>query len=194
MIRRIVLAATPLACIFALCCAVSRAQSVPAVTGSRILQPQAQQALDFHNAKRQEVGVPPLQWSLALSGVAQDWANQLATSGCALQHTQHSQYGENLFGGSGLPFSALDAAKDWYTEVTQFKYAPLTTANFAATGHYTQMVWNHSTELGMGQATCSDGTIIIVAEYNPPGNYLGQTPYASTASPAHGGQISEGGK
>jgi uncharacterized protein YkwD len=193
MNRRIVSVTGSLVCTFLFCCAASNAQSVPASTGSRVLQSQAQQALDFHNLKRHEVGVAPLEWSAQLSVVAQDWANHLVAAGCGLQHTQHSQFGENLFGGSGMPFSALDAAKDWYTEAAQFKYAPLTASNFAATGHYTQMVWGHSTQLGMGQATCSDGTTIIVAEYNPPGNYIGQTPYQAS-TPLTEGQLTQGGK
>jgi pathogenesis-related protein 1 len=53
----------------------------------------------------------------------------------------------------------------------------LTAANFAPTGHYTQMVWRSTTQVGMGQASCPGGALVIVAEYNPPGNYIGQKPY-----------------
>lgn len=152
--------------------------AVPSKTGSKVPQAQAQPALDFHNAKRQAVGVGPLQWSTSLAGVAQNWANHLAsTENCNLVHTQNNRYGENLFGGSGMAFTALDAAQDWYSEIAKYHYGVLTAANFAPTGHYTQMVWRSTTQVGMGQANCAGGAVVIVAEYNPPGNVIGEKPY-----------------
>ena len=152
--------------------------AVPSNTGSSVPQAQAQAALDFHNAKRQAVGVAPLQWSTNLAAVAQNWANHLAKDeGCDLVHTENNPYGENLFGGRGAPQTALAAAQDWYSEIAKFHYGVLTDANWAPTGHYTQMVWRATTQLGMGQATCSGGGTVVAAEYNPPGNYIGQKPY-----------------
>jgi len=152
--------------------------AVPSNTGSNVPQAQAQAALAFHNAKRQAVGVGPLQWSTNLAAAAQNWANHLARDeNCNLAHTQNNTYGENLFGGSGMAYTALDAAEDWYSEIAKYHNGVLTAANFAPAGHYTQMVWRDTTQVGMGQATCSGGAIVIVAEYNPPGNYIGQKPY-----------------
>jgi uncharacterized protein YkwD len=151
---------------------------VPSNTGSNVPQAQAQAALDFHNAKRHDVGTPPLLWSVALAAVAQNWANHLAaTNHCGLIHTPNSRYGENLFGGSGISYTALDASQDWYNEISKYTYGVVTPTNFAPTGHYTQMVWSHTTSVGIGQANCSGGTTVIVAEYDPPGNYVGQKPY-----------------
>jgi pathogenesis-related protein 1 len=151
---------------------------VPAVTGSTVPQDQAQLALDLHNAKRKDVGAPPLQWSADLAAVAQTWANHLATeNNCGLQHTAGGKYGENLFAGSGRAYTALDASQAWYDEIKDYQYSVVTTANFAKTGHYTQMVWSTTTQVGIGQATCSSGGIVIAAEYSPPGNYVGQKPY-----------------
>ena len=76
-----------------------------------------------------------------------------------------------------MPYTALDASKDWYSEIKDFRPGVLTNSNWSATGHYTQMVWSSTTQLGMGQSICKDGSIIIVAEYNPPGNYIGRAPY-----------------
>jgi hypothetical protein len=36
------------------------------------------------------------------------------------------------------------------------------------------VVWKNSTELGMGMARDQTGKVIVVANYNPPGNYIGQ--------------------
>jgi pathogenesis-related protein 1 len=152
--------------------------AVPANTGSRVSQAQAQLALDFHNVKRHDVGSPPLQWSPVLATVAQNWATHLASdNGCRLSHTVNGPYGENLFGGSGAPYTALDAAKDWYSEISKYPYGALTAMNFAPTGHYTQMVWSRTTQVGIGQASCPGGGTVIAAEYSPPGNYIGQKPY-----------------
>ena len=42
------------------------------------------------------------------------------------------------------------------------------------TGHFTQVVWVNSTELGMGHATSQSGSVYTVARYSPAGNYRGQ--------------------
>ena len=43
-------------------------------------------------------------------------------------------------------------------------------------GHYTQLVWKNTTEVGCAKVTCGNQTI-WVCNYNPPGNYVGQKPY-----------------
>ena len=156
----------------------SSAPTVPSNTGSSIPQAQAQAALDFNNAKRHDVGVAPLQWSTKLAAVAQNWADHLAKDeGCNLSHTQNNSYGENLFGGQGAPYTALSAMQGWYGEIAKYHYGVLTDSNWYTTGHYTQMIWHNTTEVGMGQATCSGGGTVIAAEYNPPGNVVGEKPY-----------------
>ena len=42
------------------------------------------------------------------------------------------------------------------------------------TGHFTQVVWKSSTELGCGISVDSNNRIVGVCNYNPPGNYMGQ--------------------
>lgn len=152
--------------------------AVPAITGSKVPQAQAQAALDLHNKVRAAVGAPPLQWSPALAAVAQRWAEHLAReNNCELEHTQNNNYGENLFAGSGPPFTALDAAQGWYSEIKQYKLRAVTGTNFHSTGHYTQMVWSTTARVGMGQASCPGGGTVIAAEYDPAGNIIGQKPY-----------------
>ena len=125
-----------------------------------------------------DVGSPPLQWSTELAAYAQKWANHLANDNhCQLDHTVDNKYGENLFGGSGVTYTALFASQDWYGEKQKYTYGVLTDANWYATGHYTQMVWRNTTQIGMGQANCAGGGSVIAAEYYPPGNYMGQKPY-----------------
>jgi hypothetical protein len=159
-------------------CMQSLPPSVPANTGSSIPSDQAALALEFHNCARRQVGAPPLQWSTQLAAAAQRWAQHLAgDEGCNLVHTQNDSHGENLFGGSGKDWTPLEASKDWYSEIKLFHYGPLTEDNWHAAGHYTQMIWKNTTQVGMGKAHCANGGLVIVAEYNPPGNVMGEAPY-----------------
>jgi hypothetical protein len=40
-------------------------------------------------------------------------------------------------------------------------------------GHFSQVVWVESTELGVGVAKSKTGQIFVVCNYNPPGNFVG---------------------
>jgi hypothetical protein len=54
-------------------------------------------------------------------------------------------------------------------------------------GHYTQIVWDGTTDIGCGYAIGDvNGTgygILIVCRYGPSGNYRGQTPYSFVTAP-----------
>lgn len=61
----------------------------------------------------------------------------------------------------------------WYNEVSSYNY---NSPGFSmATGHFTQVVWNASTKLGMGLSVGAKGTY-CVGQYQPAGNYAGQFP------------------
>ncbi|TCJ13297.1 SCP-like extracellular [Flaviaesturariibacter flavus] len=152
-------------------------------TGSAVPVAEARAALEAHNRIRAEVGTPPLQWSPSLATYAQAWADHLAADGsCRMQHRPMGgqwaqQYGENLFWGNGRYFDAADATNAWYGERKDFRYGPVTESNYARIGHYTQLVWSNTTQVGMGAARCRNGAWIIVANYNPRGNFVGVKPY-----------------
>jgi hypothetical protein len=58
----------------------------------------------------------------------------------------------------------------WYEEVGNYSFArPGFQSN---TGHFSQVVWKGSRELGVGKATGHDGKVFVVARYRPPGNNL----------------------
>lgn len=151
-------------------------------TGSSVSKKEAEEALAYHNKARRDVGVGALSWSVELSQYAQEWADYLARNNCTFEHRStlgknSKNYGENLFWGNGTVYTSLDASKSWYNEIKDFKNVPLNSSNWRIAGHYTQMVWKNTKEVGMGVARCSNGSYIIVANYNPPGNYLGQKAY-----------------
>jgi uncharacterized protein YkwD len=157
------------------------AQSVPAETGSRISHADAQAALDFHNKARKDVGTNPLTWSAEVAAYAQAWADSLASRNCAFEHranaTRIKNYGENIFWGSSSSYTAVDASESWYSEIEKYVHGPLSSQNWSVAGHYTQMVWATSTMVGIGSATCAGGEVLVVANYNPPGNYMGEKAY-----------------
>ena len=160
----------------------SQSQIVPNNVGSKATKEEAQAALDFHNKVRKDVGVEPLEWSAELAAYAQAWADHLASDNCSMKHRPRSgewtqKYGENIFWGSGDSYSAVDASESWYSEIKDFKYGTLTYENWYGTGHYTQMVWRNTKKVGIGVARCAGGGIIIVANYDPAGNYMGEKPY-----------------
>jgi hypothetical protein len=155
---------------------------VPDATGSSISKQEAQEALDFHNKVRKDVGTVPLEWSTELAAYAQAWADNLAKRNCAFEHRPHSGefkqiHGENIFWGMGSAYTALNASKSWYDEIKDYKHAPLNNDNWSAAGHYTQMVWKTTTKVGIAKAVCKGGEILIVANYDPAGNYMGQSAY-----------------
>jgi len=143
---------------------------------------EAQSVLDHHNKVRRDVGAPPLEWSNRLSSFAQSWAEKLAKDGCSMKHRPRTgewaqEYGENIFWGSDDSYTPLDASESWYEEISDYRYGTLDQSNWYNTGHYTQMIWNTTKKLGMGRAYCRNGEVIIVANYDPPGNIMGRKPY-----------------
>jgi uncharacterized protein YkwD len=157
-------------------------QTVPATTGSKVNQQQAQEALDFHNKARKDVGTPALEWSAELAKYAQAWADNLARNNCKFEHRPHSGefkqiHGENIFWGSAASYTAKDASQSWYDEIKDYKHGPLRSDNWSVAGHYTQMVWKSTTHVGIAQAVCKGGEILIVANYEPAGNYMGESAY-----------------
>ncbi len=41
-------------------------------------------------------------------------------------------------------------------------------------GHFTQVVWKGSQEVGFGKAHGKDGRVFVVGNYHPAGNVMGQ--------------------
>ncbi|MFC6267111.1 CAP family protein [Frigoriflavimonas asaccharolytica] len=158
------------------------AQQNPAINVEEKLSTIQKEALEFHNNTRKDLGIPPLSWSSEISEYSQEWANYIAKNGCELTHrtpnTQNGKnYGENIGWSSDPSYNLIDASKAWHSEIQFFKNETLNDNNWYKAGHYSQMVWRNTTQMGMGIAKCSNGSIIVVANYNPPGNYMGQKAY-----------------
>lgn len=134
-----------------------------------------QQMVAAHNAWRKQTGVPALRWSPQLANYAQAWANQLLKSG-KFEHRANSPYGENLAWAQGQQLSPEQVVRMWGEEVNDYNYETNSCKPGKMCGHYTQVVWKKTTEVGCGMAR-GNGQEIWVCNYNPPGNYRGQKPY-----------------
>ena len=62
----------------------------------------------------------------------------------------------------------------WYEEIKDYSFG---NPGFASgTGHFTQVVWIGSQEMGVAKASNANGTQFVVARYSPAGNVLGRFP------------------
>jgi uncharacterized protein YkwD len=130
------------------------------------LPPDMQAMLDAHNSYRGRHCVPALTWSARLAASAQQWANR-----CDFNHEGRTPYGENLFWGTAGAFSPQSAVVSWYEEIEEHNFS---NPDFSEqTGHFTQVVWRTSKQLGCGVASCR-GNHFWVCRYSPPGNVSGQ--------------------
>ncbi len=133
----------------------------------------ATEMLAAHNLVRAQVPVPPLAWSGKLAAVAQKWADHLLASG-RFEHQTRNSYGENLFEARGRDVSPLDVVADWAAEASAYSYRTNTCSGKC--GHYTQLVWRTTREVGCAAAH-QPGRQVVVCEYNPPGNWQRERPW-----------------
>lgn len=147
--------------------------SVPAITDPNF---QAD-VLKAHNDERRLVGVGDLVWSPALAAEAKQWADTIAPYG-RIQHANQGKHGENIWLNTKDRRTVGSMIAGWAIE--RAMYIPggrhpniSTTGNWHDVGHYTQMVWAATTEVGcaIGRGPEKD---ILVCRYNPIGNFRGQ--------------------
>jgi pathogenesis-related protein 1 len=149
-----------------------------------------------HNAVRARANnpvpvpaLPPLEWSESIAQIAQAYAEQLAADGCRLEHSGRDGYGENLAYYGGQHVDPTTAVEGWAGEVDCYDFGEFLTQDAcdaqcvadmftSGCGHYTQVVWRDTEQVGCGVANCPGGDEEIwVCNYASPGNYVGQRPY-----------------
>lgn len=124
--------------------------------------------------------MPLLKWSANLAQAAQAWANR-----CQWQHSGTSGLGENLYAAAPPAAVQTAAAQGWASEAPWYDYARNRCEPGKVCGHYTQMVWRDTRQMGCGIRDCSTGSpfqgfanwTLVVCNYTPPGNWAGQRPY-----------------
>ena len=142
----------------------------------------------LHNKYRAEVRVPPVRWSDDVQKSAEGWALHLAEDeGLHMIHaSSNNPYGENLSGGPGVWSTDRDAytVLEWAVvsfgnEKSNYRGTSVNVdSNFYEYGHYTQIVWRTTAEIGCAVGKRKDiPGYIVVCRYNPAGNIVGQKPY-----------------
>lgn len=130
----------------------------------------ASKMLNEHNVKRAlHQDTNPLTWSDELATYAQNYANNYDCSG-NLVHSG-GPYGENL----ALGYTDVGAVDAWYDEISQYDYS---NPGFSeATGHFTQVVWKGTSEVGCAVKSCGGvwGDYVICS-YKDAGNIIGYFP------------------
>lgn len=138
----------------------------------------AAELLDSHNAERAQFGSPRLEWSPKLAREAQDWAQRLANEG-RMRHASNDERGgagENLWMGSAGAYSAKVMVTAFIEEKQHFRAGTFPhishTGNWRDVGHYTQVVWPGTRQLGCAVAR-NERDDFLVCRYWPAGNTYG---------------------
>ena len=149
-----------------------------------------------HNAIRasvpspQPVPDPPLPvlvWNQELADFAQSHADT-----CVYAHSDNTMrtnafgewVGENIAANTGPGYDPYSITDLWASEAADYDYASDSCADGKQCGHYTQIAWRETTQIGCARANCPTltNTSFIdaeywVCEYMPGGNYIGERPY-----------------
>jgi len=129
-----------------------------------------------HNKERKLLNIPNLTWNEEIASYAEEWALQLAEEDNSIHHRSGDNYGENISWISSMPDDISEGVAMWNEEKVYFKYKPIGN-DWAKSGHYTQVIWKNTTQVGCGCAVSQSGAFFFVCNYDPPGNYIGQKPY-----------------
>ena len=149
----------------------------------------AGQIVAAHNRVRAAVdpaAVPPLpslEWSEDLAQIARQWAAQ-----CRFAHNpqlEDRQLGENLAAFTDVTGTIEKAVGGWAAEASDYDLAHNRCAPGAVCGHYTQLVWRDTRQVGCAVVDCDRNSPfpnfprwqLWVCDYSPPGNWVGERPY-----------------
>lgn len=132
--------------------------------------------IQAHNKYRALHNAPPLRTNSNLQISAYNYAKTLAAQNI-FQHSGQKGIGENLAYSWSSSVSSLancgvyaeKYVKMWYDEEELYNY---NNPGFSSsTGHFTQVVWRSTTDVGCGLAISGDNKIYAVSQYTPPGNF-----------------------
>jgi pathogenesis-related protein 1 len=156
--------------------------------------------VEQHNAVRAMVmtatPLPPVTWSADLAAYAQQWTDMTCSS--PRHRTSPSlngqRLGENLYAGFGntqTSGAGKQAVDGWAGEVACYTFGTFMSGDKCdmtctsrmssdGCGHYTQIVWRTSIQIGCGVTTCGSGLSMqteVICNYAAAGNFIGMNPY-----------------
>jgi hypothetical protein len=131
--------------------------------------------LRAHNELRSARKIRPLKWSASLAESAQQWAEHLAAIG-VMQHNLELRTGQNLYVIHGATTRPALVVRRWAEESRDYREPEKYCRLGAICGHFTQIIWAETEEVGCGVASGERGQF-WVCYYLPPGNVVGEKPY-----------------
>jgi hypothetical protein len=157
------------------------------------LGPRLDKCYEFSKQNRPAARLPLMQNNSSLRSSAAEVAKW-----CDFAHSGLQGVGENLFVGTTIAttWTLENAINDWAYEARILSYPSGATAVGcsdgssgascrARIGHYTQMTWETTTQVGCAVQSCPGGVTnfsskrsqLIVCHYSPQGNYYNGTDY-----------------
>jgi pathogenesis-related protein 1 len=156
--------------------------------------------VEEHNAVRAMVKdtttpLPPVTWSDDLAKYAQEWTDMTCMSPRhrSSPSLNGKPLGENLFAAQGgmITNAGKEAVDGWAGEVACYTFGKFMSGDKCdmsctsqmhsdGCGHYTQVVWRKSIQIGCGVTSCGSGfntQTEVICNYAPAGNYVGENPY-----------------
>lgn len=135
--------------------------------------------LKKHNQERQLYHYNALSWSEKLAKDARSWAESLSRQNRfehAFAELRQKDQGENLWMGTAGYFSHSAMVQMWLDEKRLVKdgvFPNVTNGrNWAEVGHYTQIIWPQTREVGCALARGAVNEF-LVCRYLPAGNVIG---------------------
>lgn len=135
-------------------------------------EPQWKDSSDFRSAVlnstnfyRGEHNASDVTWNKTLAAYADDYLED--NDDCDFEHSGGA-YGENL--AMGYP-NVTASVEGWGNERKDYNFKK---GKFSEdTGHFTQLVWKDTTDVGCGRRLCGERGWFLVCEYWPRGNVVG---------------------
>lgn len=129
------------------------------------------EALESHNRYRKRHNSEPLKLNKDLCEIAQEYAKKIAESNNFIHSGNKyndKPLGENIFMSNHFPISGKFTTDNWYNEIKNYNFDD---PGFKeGIGHFTQLVWKSTSEVGFGIEVSTDGFYYVVANFFPAGN------------------------
>lgn len=124
--------------------------------------------LNSTNTYRDQHNASSITWNSTLEDFAQEYLDDMDDDECEFEHSG-GPYGENLAIGYRNSTAAVEA---WGDERDIYDFDD---QGFdEETGHFTQLVWKDTTDVGCARKLCDERGWYVVCEYWPRGNVQDQ--------------------
>ena len=182
----LVAAVAAIAALFATGASISASAQTPRASyqrfDNRMSDRLAVRMLAVQNRERARLGLPLLKWNRALEREARGWGRELARRG-RIEHADNqtrNSTGETLWMGAQGQWDVMVGLTMMIDEKRMYKHGNFpnisTTGKWRDVGHYTQIVWRNTQEVGCSVVN-ERGWDVLVCRYWPAGNVWGEKAY-----------------